>query len=113
MSGCATLIREMDLWAQDGQTVQLWRRDDDLASPTPHLEPMLATANRPDLVPPLAVVSAPAVPELPDRLTGYRVETAVRDHRHVNHEHADAKKSEFGLTRSLFSRIADVAAERQ
>ena len=96
--------------ADSGRVVDLWWRDDDLATDTPALGRLFSLAGRFDLPLALAVIPARIEPSLVARIED-EPSAAVLVHglRHVSHARPSAKKAEFGPDRPLEQLAADAA----
>jgi hypothetical protein len=104
------LVDELDRWGRAGRVATLWWRDDDAVTATPQLDALLHLAG--DLPVALAVIPAPARPELADALSG-RPGVAVLQHgwKHTNWAGC-GKKSEYPEGRSASLVAAEIGAGR-
>jgi len=102
------LAAELDAWKADGKTAEFWWRDDDAIDVTPALERLLALRDTLDLPLALAVIPAPASPELAAALKGQTgIDICQHGYAHISHRPAGAKKAELGTDRELW----DIARE--
>jgi len=104
----ASLVEELDHWADAGRVATLWWRDDDAIAPTPQLERLLHIGAGIPLA--LAVIPALAEPELAEALAGApRVAVLQHGWRHANHAY-HGKKSEFPSDRPAAEAAEELAA---
>lgn len=90
------LMAELDRWAQAGQQLHLWLRDDDAVAPNPALDRLAAIADRFAAPVLLAVIPMQAEPALATTLRSMPLLLPCQHGcRHRNLAPADAKKSEF------------------
>ena len=102
------LAEELDAWKAAEKTAEFWWRDDDAIDVTPELERLLALRTTLDLPLALAVIPAPARPELAEALKGQTgVDILQHGYAHISHRPAGAKKAELGADRGLW----DIARE--
>jgi hypothetical protein len=94
------LLARLDQWQTDGRVARFWLRDDDAVAPTPALRALMALTARYRVPLGLAVIPAPATPELA-ALVGEQPEIAVLPHGWSHHNHAGRgeKKQELGRHR--------------
>jgi hypothetical protein len=105
------LLRELDLWQQDGATATFWWRDDDAAAWTPRLEDMLGVAAGCPIS--LAVIPASAEPSLVKGLEAYAGVTVFQHGwRHANHLTESGGASEYPPHRPAAEVEAEFAAGR-
>lgn len=113
MSGRAEidgLLRELDRWADAGQTARFWWRDDDLQHPGDALDPLLEMADATEWCPGLAVIPDGAdSAALIRRFGEIDVEVLIHGFAHRNHAVAGAKKCEFPANRPLEEMVREVA----
>lgn len=104
-------IDQLDAYATDGRTVQLWLRDDDAIEPTAALSHLLNLSKRWNA--PMTVAAIPAhattaLAELVEQLP--LISVAVHGWDHANHAPASEKKQELGLHRGedvVLGRLAE------
>lgn len=104
-------IDQLDAYATDGRTVQLWLRDDDAIEPTAALSHLLNLSKRWNA--PLTIAAIPAhattaLAELVEQLP--LISVAVHGWDHANHAPASEKKQELGLHRGedvVLGRLAE------
>ena len=106
------LARELDAWGAAGRTATLWWRDDDATRPTPALERLLDIAGQHAAPLALAVIPAPAVPELAQRLAGGTVSVLQHGFAHRSHAGPGEKKTELGAQRPTTAVLAELAEGR-
>lgn len=89
------LLRELDAWAEQGRSAELWWRDDDASDASNPLETMLGIAAEASVPLALAVIPMAATSELVAALSG-RLGIAVWQHgiRHTDIATRPAKKQE-------------------
>jgi hypothetical protein len=106
------LARELDAWGAAGRIATLWWRDDDATRPTPELGRLLDIAGRHGVPLALAVIPAPAVPDLAQRLTGGTASVLQHGFAHRSHAGPGEKKAELGTQRPAATVLAELAEGR-
>jgi hypothetical protein len=104
--------RELDAWGAAGRTATLWWRDDDATRPTPELDRLLDIAGEHGTPLALAVIPAPAVPELAQRLAGGTASVLQHGFAHRCHAGPGEKKTELGAQRPAATVLAELAEGR-
>jgi hypothetical protein len=104
--------RELDAWDAAGRTATLWWRDDDATRPTPELDRLLDIAGEHGTPLALAVIPAPAVPELAQRLAGGTASVLQHGFAHRCHAGPGEKKTELGAQRPAATVLAELAEGR-
>ena len=104
------LARELDAWGAAGRVATLWWRDDDAVQPTPALDRLLDMAGSRNAKLALAVIPAPAVPELAQRLAGGAASVLQHGFAHRSHAGPGEKKTELGTQRPAATVLAELAA---
>lgn len=108
------LLEELQRWADLGQMLRLWWRDDDAVDATPELESLIARARRFNAPCLLAVISAHAKKTLAERVAREALLSAsVHGWAHENHEPVGMKKAEFGTGRAIDVVDKDLIAGRE
>ena len=111
MADWADLEHELALWDAAGLTPTLWWRDDDAYAATPELEPLLDLSEKHGIPAHLAVIPDLYQSNLTDRLTRCSyIKLLQHGFAHINHEPKGAGASEFGGSRSLALKRADLEA---
>lgn len=95
MTAFDPLLRELDVWAEQGRSAEIWWRDDDASDASSPLETMLGIAAAASVPLALAVIPMTATPELAAALSG-KSGIAVWQHgiRHADTATRPAKKQE-------------------
>ena len=102
MTSWADLRDELKIWADDGQPLPFWWRDDDAISDTPELRQLADLAEASGLPVTIAVIPAQANHSLSEYLARTpHVVPVVHGWAHENHAPAGQKKAEFGAHRPL------------
>ncbi|KZL21010.1 hypothetical protein PsAD2_01002 [Pseudovibrio axinellae] len=97
------LTKHLDWFAERGQTVNMWWRDDDAVSPSPELEELLVFSEKFNVPISLAVIPKFATQALAQRLKSMQtVHVVHHGWQHVNYQDKGRgeKASEFGRRRS-------------
>lgn len=103
------LRQALDRRAETGAPVlSFWWRDDDLEIPSLALAEMLTATEDSGIAPGLAAVSGAVKSEAISALDGTQARVMPHGWRHVNHEPAGAKKSEYGPRRAVEERLAEI-----
>ena len=103
------LGRELDTWADAGQTVHFWWRDDDATEPGVALDRLVGLSHNQEVPLALAVIPTGLKPELVDFLQQNSL-TWVLQHgfTHENHAAPGQRKLELGGTQTIDKSIADL-----
>jgi hypothetical protein len=103
------LGRELDTWADTGQTANFWWRDDDATEPSTALGRLVGLSHDWDVPLALAVIPTGLKPELVDFLQDDSL-TCVFQHgfAHANHATPGQRKLELGGTQTLEKSITDL-----
>jgi hypothetical protein len=105
---------ELARWRGEGLSLPIWWRDDDAVAPSPALDRLLALARRFGAPLHLAIIPAPAAPELIDRLRDIpHAFVLVHGWKHANHAPSGEKKAEFGPHRDASLMLDEIAAGRR
>lgn len=113
MSSWDDLDRELDAWANSGQTASIWWRDDDAVAPTGQLDRLLTYIDGQRAPLCLAVIPALARPELAAVLARPgTISVLQHGYAHLNHAPPGDKKVELGSHRPLGDILAELAAGR-
>lgn len=111
MTSWDDLVDELDRWQSLSRIAEIWLRDDDAADVTPALDRLAGLGRRYSV--PLSVAAIPVrMTNALARYDGWPGGTRVLQHgyAHTNHAPAQAKKSEFGTTRTLAAMATEIAA---
>lgn len=103
------LGRELDTWANTGQTANFWWRDDDATGPGTALDRLVGLSRKREVPLALAVIPEGLKPELADFLQDYSL-ICVFQHgfAHENHAPLGQRKLELGGTQTTEESIADL-----
>ena len=108
------LMRELDLWTEDGRTATFWWRDDDAADQTQALEHLLELQHMLDVPLALAVIPAQATPRLQARLPiSAQITVLQHGYAHTNFGDANARKIELDDSRPAAYVIGELATGTQ
>ena len=114
MSGWDDLDRELDAWANAGQSASLWWRDDDAVAPTGRLDRLLTYIDGQRASICLAVIPALARSELAAAVARPgTISVLQHGYAHLNHAPAGDKKAELGSHRPIVEILAELAAGRE
>jgi hypothetical protein len=109
MTAWHDLDRELDLWAEAGQTATFWWRDDDAVESTPALERMIGIAERFDVPLLLAVIPEPSTETLGRRVEACPLVFAAQHGlRHRNNAAPGQRASEFPHGRSFSENLVEM-----
>ena len=101
-TGWNKLSRELDNWAQQGRTVDLWWRDDDAERPVQALRRLMHLGATHGVPAAIAVSPALADPALGSAVAGeFRCTVLQHGYAHLNHAPDGQKKNEFSDFRPL------------
>lgn len=104
------LVEELDRWAGEGRTLDVWWRDDDAARPSPALGRLTAAARDRAVPLALAVIPDAMVPGLPDTLDDPQLTVLQHGFAHRNHAVPGARAVECGGGRDLETLLGELAA---
>lgn len=108
------LVRELDLWADEGSVAEFWWRDDDAIEPTEALAKLLDLSDAYEIEVAIAVIPANASAALPTEFAARR-HVAILQHgyAHENHAPPGAKSVECGGDRPVEVVLEELTEGRQ
>ena len=105
-------VDELDRWAGEGRTLDVWWRDDEAARPSSALGRLTEAAVSRAIPLALAVIPDAMVPELPDVLDEPQLTVLQHGYAHRNHAVPGARAVECGGARDLEPLLDELAAGR-
>ncbi|MFK7751133.1 MAG: polysaccharide deacetylase family protein [Sedimentitalea sp.] len=110
MQVMSRLEAELDRWGDADLTLPIWWRDDDAIAPTPALDRLDEMARETGLDVHLAIIPAPATPDLGTYLSDKpHFHPVVHGWAHDNHAPQGQKNAEFGAHRPVQALCSDAA----